>query len=175
MRAISKCDLSLNTKTVSTVKGYQNINREVEGISEGWKTNLPVQIGVEGKGVGASTELPPLLEAFGTANKAIKDHEEFFAKRQGILTINDATCALYAMQISRKYPHPFQQPFKMALLALIDASSDDERKYKSHKFIKEFGTHLVQKSTVGARLSIVRRYSRQKFKQASEEQIESCN
>ena len=125
---------------MSTVKGYQNINREVEGISEGWKTNPPVQIIAEGKGVGASTELPPLFEASGTANEAIKDHKEFFMKRQGVLTVNDATCALYTMQISRRYPPPFQQPFKMALLALIDASSDDERKNEFHKFINEFGT-----------------------------------
>ena len=175
IRAISKCDLSLNTKTVSTVKGYQNINREKEGNFEGWKTNPPVQISVEGKGVGASTELPPLFEAFGAANKAINDHEEFFTKRQGIITVNDATCALYAMQISRRYPPPFQQPFKNAVLALISATTEDKRKDEFYKLIKEFGTHFVQKATVGARLSIVRRYSRQTFKHASEEQIESCN
>ena len=175
VRAISKCDLSLNTRTVSTVKQYQNINREVEGNSEGWKTNPPVEISVEGKGVGASTELPPLFEAFGTANKALRNHEEFFTKRQGVLTVNDATCALYAMQISRRYPPPFQQSFKNAVLALGAAVDDTERKEEFHKFIEEFGTHFLQKATIGARLSIVRRYSRGTFKRATEEEIENCN
>ena len=126
IRAISKCDLSLNTKTVRTVKGYpnnNNNNRENEGIFERWKTNPSAQIIVEDKSVGASIELSPLLEAFGAANKAIKNHEEFLTKRQRFLTINDATCALYAMQTSRRYTPPFQQPFKHAL---IPESSDDE-------------------------------------------------
>ena len=39
----------------------------------------------------------------------------------------------------------------------------------------EFGTRLVKKASLGARLSLVRRHSRQTFKQAGEEQIESCN
>ena len=138
IRAISKCDLSMKTKTVSTVKGYQNINREAKGIQKGVKTNPPVEISAK----GVTVELPPLFEAFGAANEAFRQHEEFFTKRRGVLTVNDATCALYAMQISRRYPPPFQQAFKNAVKALSEASVN-QRKAEFHDFIQEFGTHYV--------------------------------
>ena len=170
IRAISKCDLSMNTRVVSTVQGYQNVIRKVVGKFEGWKTNPPVEVSAK----GVSTKLPPLIDAFAAGNDALRQHAVFFSKRNGVLTINDATCAVYAMQISRRNPPPFQQPFKNAVIALSKAHLD-KRKEEFHKFIEEFGTHYVQKATVGARLSIVRRYSRDTFKQATDEEIEKCN
>ena len=171
IRAISKCDLSMNTKVVSTVQGYQNISRKVVGKFEGWKTNPPVEVSAK----GVSAELPPLIDAFAAGNDALKEHAAFFSERRGVLTINDATCAVYAMQISRRNPPPFQQPFKNAVNALVRAEDDDAKREEFHNFIEEFGTHYVQKATVGARLSIVRRYSRERFRQATEDTIEKCN
>ena len=170
IRAISKCDLSMNTKVVSTVQGYQDISRKVVGKFEGWKTNPPVEVSAK----GVSAELPPLIDAFAAGNDALKEHAAFFSERRGVLTINDATCAVYAMQISRRNPPPFQQPFKNAVTALSKAPTE-KRQEEFRKFIQEFGTHYVQKATVGARLSIVRRYSRERFRQATEDTIEKCN
>ncbi|XP_065051322.1 uncharacterized protein LOC135680995 [Rhopilema esculentum] len=174
VRAISKCDLTLTTMSISTVKAFQKMNRKIEGMHEGWKTNPPVEVSFEGKGVRASAELPPLFEAYGTANLDQRKNEEFFVRRQGVLTVSAATCALYSMRISRRFPPPFKSTFQNAVKALSEATESD-RKKEFHRFIQDFGTHFLQQATIGARLSILRRYSRATFQNAAAETIENCS
>ena len=174
VRAISKCDLTLTTKSVSTVKAFQKMNRKIEGMHEGWKTNPPVEVSFEANRVGVSTELPPLFEAYGTANLDQRKNEEFFVRRQGVLTVSAATCALYSMRISRRFPPPFKSTFQNAVKTLSEATEDD-RKKEFHRFIQDFGTHFLQQATIGSRLSILRRYSRATFQNATAEAFENCS
>eukprot|EP00794_Sanderia_malayensis_P007568 gene7568-8408_t len=174
VRAISKCDLTLTTKSISTVKEFQKMNRKIEGTYEGWKTNPPVEISFNVKKVGIKTELPPLFESYGTANLDQRKNEGFFVKRQGVLTLSAATCALYSMRISRRFPPPFKSTFQNAVKTLSE-TTESGRKKEFHRFIQDFGTHFLQQATIGARLSILRRYSRETFQRATAEAIENCS
>ena len=174
VRAVSKCDLTLSTTSTSTLKEYQNINRKVEGKPVGWNTDPPVEFSSESLGVKAGAKLPPLFESYGMENLDQRRNEEFFSKEHGVLTVSTATCALYSMRISRRYPPPFQIPFKNAIKTLSEAA-DDKRKTEFHKFIQDFGTHFLQKATLGARLSISRRHRREAYQRTIAENIAECN
>ncbi|XP_057311604.1 uncharacterized protein LOC130649358 [Hydractinia symbiolongicarpus] len=177
VRQVRKCDMSTKINVFSNIEGYRRQMMKSEETETSFQTNPPIDISGELGGVELSTTMKELYKSSSSQSKATQANAEYFAKKKGVVTINDATCAEYVLQISYRNPPRFSETFRKALKVLntIVTMADEEAKRIFHAFINDFGTHFLTHVTMGSRLAIQRRYTKKEYKHSTLKQMEKCN
>ncbi|XP_047127224.1 uncharacterized protein LOC100215169 [Hydra vulgaris] len=181
VRQTLQCSLTSSTDVITTLNSYVNKIQKKSSYGRTFTSNLEYEVKLEAKmgdvGAEVSTTIPPLIESSFSSSNEYRDNKDFFTKKKGVLALRDATCATYTVRISPYKPPPFSEGFKIALQSLNDSigKSTEEIKESFNDFIREFGTHFLQQTTMGARTAITRRYSGEEFRQSRDDSIQKCN
>ncbi|XP_002158419.1 uncharacterized protein LOC100215110 [Hydra vulgaris] len=169
-----QCSLSSSSDIITTVEDYAKKIGAKSSQGSSFTSNLQFEVSAELKGVGVKTTIPPLIESAFSSSKEYKNNEIFFIQKRGVLTVHDATCATYTVRISPFDPPPFADGFVNGLIKLNN-SIESKRELVANDFIREFGTHYLLQTTMGARTAVSRRYSQDEFKKSTDDQIQKCN
>lgn len=178
VRQVRKCNLVTNSRTVSSFSQYRNriVKSKVTGSS--FSSNPPIELEADVGILNASTTIKSIYESSFEASEESQKNAEFFKRMEGLLSVNDAKCAEYSLQISKWNPPPFSDTFKRGLLKLnevVAAGDDDAISTYFYQFLNEFGTHYLTHATMGSRLAIERRYTRDEYANSGISGIDKCN
>ncbi|XP_012563000.1 uncharacterized protein LOC100205745 [Hydra vulgaris] len=174
VRQTVQCSLSSSSDTITTLNDYAKKIGSKSSQGTTFTSNLEFEVSAELKGVGVKTTIPPLVDAAFSSSNEYRNNELFFSQKRGVLTLRDATCATYTVRISPFDPPPFSDGFVNSLIRLNN-TDESKREAVVNDFIREFGTHFLQQTTMGARTAITRRYSADEFKLSTDDQIQKCN
>jgi len=171
------CDLTMHTESISTVEELQKKTGKKISMGSGYTSNYEAEVSAEIKGVGVKTTIPPMIDSSFSSSKEFNENERFFTGTQGILTLNEATCATYSYRIKDYKPPPLTDDFIAAVNRLyqVRSSSSSVKQNEFDKFIDNFGTHFIDSAIMGGRMAITRRYSRDEFQRSTDSQIRKCN
>jgi len=144
------------------------------------------------KKIGSFANLPEVSQSFSTSKSRIlieelkvnveaatEEHQSsfnneslIFRSHAGEIYLNELRCQLYTVLINDfvqpNFTTNFENGIKSLYEAYLDPESDDGKKNVT-RFLKEFGTHYMQTTFLGASLSIESRWS-SKAKRSSERQ-----
>eukprot|EP00794_Sanderia_malayensis_P015791 gene15791-17384_t len=175
------CDLKQQDEIISNSRQYQESMLKTSSVGNEIATNLEydvcAKIPLKGAEVSVGTKVPPLVSAAFQANDQVKENEEFFSKRTGILASSSATCTSYTVKISQLKPPPFHSSFLEMITKLQDATeSDDGAKDRAFdKLIKNFGTHYFKTVVMGSRITVTERLTRDETSKLNQGELEECS
>ena len=102
--------------------------------------------------------------------------EEFFTNYKGSITRSSMKCALYDIELDvQDESLVLSDPFKDHLLEIDRATSHFTRHGSVTKFIRRYGTHYSEKTTMGTGIVFEQRYVENETLPYDEQMIKRCH
>ena len=126
--------------------------------------------------VSGSTTIPPAFQrAFGSS-RGFSEAKEKFTNQQKMMSIVAGHCNEYIIELDTFLLPKFTSGFKAALKELQDATTNAYRRTSVfRKFIKNYGTHFLTSTTLGAEFAQVTEYSRNIRKSMKASTLQECS
>ena len=151
----------------------------------GNEVEISAKVGAEAGGEGgkvsgevsASTTIPPALTRAWSDSEESSNLNTFFSDENGMLIVASGECLLYNMKLSTYHLPPFSEGFKNALCDLYNSRDADnsEKIGKFRKFIKAYGTHYINKATLGTEYMYRSKFSKKAREQMSDSKLKTCS
>jgi len=112
-----------------------------------------------------------------STDSSFQNDVKFFKEQGGEVYLNQAKCQVFKVQIDDFAKPVFSDGFVRAIKVLADEAADPKRHAKKaelRRFIRNFGTHYLSKSWLGATLTVESRFTRQSTSQSERNQRREC-
>ena len=119
-----------------------------DSLEVGYETEVTAGV----KGVSATATISPQFTRVWSESNSLKETEYLFTRKEGMVSIARGMCIHYQVSLSSFKLPLFKDPFISSLGKLYDVrnESEDKKKKMFKRFIRDFGTHFMKRTDLGA-------------------------
>lgn len=160
------CSLQMSKEVFNSMREYKKamVTHSMKSSS----TSVGLTVEVKHQGVG--TKLPFYSGSGSASQQGSGSVEQFLRTEQGAVAVLEATCLTQEYSFGSVDFPTFRQGFLMTIRNVANNPSDENLK----KFIDEYGTHYSKKTTMGAKIQAITKFTKEEKKKMGEKEMQNC-